>query len=284
MVAYWCAWYKHYFPREFMTALFLTNEADAGLYIRESRRMGIPVLPPDINRSSSRFSLTDEGIRYGLHTIKYVANAADIIEAHRPFKSVRDAFDRLPARQVNKRVWMAMLKVGACDSLVGDDDRRDLPNMSDRERALFRYLECRREVSSFDDARKEMKDIIKNEVELLGVSLTVDPFGGLSSLMMSEDNLDDIQMMMPGERRVVCGRIARVRKLKTKRGANPGKAMAQVWIDRPNESDLQQVVCFPAAYAVYADILKEGKLVWAKVERLEDPAVQMVEVVDLESV
>lgn len=281
MLAYWCAWMKHYYPREFMTALFATNEADAPLYIREARRLGIPVLPPDINTSQGVFSLTDAGIRYGLHSVKYVAGAATEIVERRPFTSIDDMYERLPKKRVNRRVWYSLIRVGALDSLMNGSP-------SPRRDALRRYLTLRGEFEDEESFRalcRQLKidDIDACERELLGMSVSHDPFVDYLGLMTQEDNFSDARDMFPGERRVLCGIVHRVRKLKTKRGSNPGREMAQFWIERPYSFDTVQVVAFPETYGRFANELKLSVPVWCKVERLEkDEGVQLVQLVRLD--
>src|SRR5690554_5839627 len=68
LVAYWTAYFKANHPRAFMAALLTSvtgNSDKVGLYIEECRRMGIPVLPPDVNKSRIKFTVEEEGIRFG---------------------------------------------------------------------------------------------------------------------------------------------------------------------------------------------------------------------------
>lgn len=144
ILAYWCAWSKHYFPSEFMLALFQTNEEDKVVYGRECRRLRIPVLGPDVNESESDFALVNGKIRYGLHAVKFVKKAATKIQKLRPYTSVKgfilamrpalppwfdpdniDAADvkLLEEIKVTKRVVESLALVGAIDSIVHETDR-----------------------------------------------------------------------------------------------------------------------------------------------------------------
>ena len=76
VVAYQTAFLKYYYPKEFMAALMtsvMDNTTKVSEYILACRNMGIPILPPDINEGYSGFSVSGNGIRYGLSAIKSVA-------------------------------------------------------------------------------------------------------------------------------------------------------------------------------------------------------------------
>ena len=127
MVTFQTAWLKTYYPQEFMAAL-LTSEKDNTdkivKYIDEAKRMGIDLLPPDVNRSVLEFSAMKEGDRevilFGLGAIKGVGNSAirSILEAREEgiFKSMEDFVNRIDTSKVNKKVIESLIKSGAFDS------------------------------------------------------------------------------------------------------------------------------------------------------------------------
>lgn len=124
LVTYQTAYLKAHFPQEFMAAT-LTSIMGAsdkvGHYIEECRRMGIAVLPPDVNASDSRFSVDQEAIRFGLSAVKNVGEGAiESVMAARaadgPFESLVDFCTRVDMRLVNKRVLESLIKCGAFDS------------------------------------------------------------------------------------------------------------------------------------------------------------------------
>lgn len=128
LVAYHSAYLKTYFPQEFMAAS-LTSETDSPdrIYVlmEECRRLGITVLPPDVNESERGFSVRDKKIRFGLLAVKNVGEAAveTIIEARRSgghFGSMADFVTRVNLKQVNKRVLESLISAGALDSLPGN--------------------------------------------------------------------------------------------------------------------------------------------------------------------
>jgi DNA polymerase-3 subunit alpha len=127
-ISYWTAYLKANHPVEFMAALLsneIHNTDKIGVFVSECHRMGIEILPPDLNASQLRFapeiSLTGvKCIRYGLAAIKNVgegAMAAAIQERETkgPFASLDDFSARLDSKVVNKRILENLVKAGALD-------------------------------------------------------------------------------------------------------------------------------------------------------------------------
>jgi DNA polymerase-3 subunit alpha len=128
-LAYQTAYLKANYPWHFAAAL-LTIEAQntdkLAMYLAESRDRGIPVLPPDINESKLHFSVEPgKGVRFGLTAIKGLGETAinSIIEARTQLggriPSLHALCEILDLRLANKRVFEALVKSGACDTLVG---------------------------------------------------------------------------------------------------------------------------------------------------------------------
>ncbi|MFA4836518.1 MAG: DNA polymerase III subunit alpha, partial [Dehalococcoidia bacterium] len=130
MIAYQTGYLKANYPAEFMTALLITNvgnQEKISSAVGECRRLGVQVLPPDVNRSKKTFAIekTPEGslaIRFGLSAIKNVGEAAvepiiAAVEGGGHFKSLDDFSRRADLRGLNKRALESLVKVGALDSL-----------------------------------------------------------------------------------------------------------------------------------------------------------------------
>jgi DNA polymerase-3 subunit alpha len=124
VVTYQTAYLKCHYPKEFMAAL-LTSILDrtdkVSAYVAHCRKIGIEVLPPDINEGFSYFSVSSGGIRYGLSALKSVGRPViDAIVAERtangPFKDLKDFVSRLSNKEVNKRTVESFIKAGAFDS------------------------------------------------------------------------------------------------------------------------------------------------------------------------
>lgn len=125
LVAWQTAYLKAHYPAEFMAAM-LTSVVDysdkVGVYIEQCRRMGIPILPPDINASSASFSVDGKAVRFGLSAVKNVGDGAIAEIKNReaaggPYTSLEDFCSRADMRTVNKRVIESLIKCGAFDSL-----------------------------------------------------------------------------------------------------------------------------------------------------------------------
>lgn len=124
LIAYQTAWLKYYYPVEFMAAMlnsFLTTPDKITQYITEIRQMGINLLPPDINQSQMKFSVSDGNIRFGLGAIKGVGESAvDCIINERSsgaFTSFLDFCKRIDGGDVNKRCLENIIRAGAFDEL-----------------------------------------------------------------------------------------------------------------------------------------------------------------------
>ncbi|HEV2105224.1 MAG TPA: DNA polymerase III subunit alpha [Candidatus Eisenbacteria bacterium] len=127
LVAYQCAWLKGNHPAEFMAASLTSEMADSAriaTLIEECRRMGIALLPPDVNRSEWKCTLEDGRIRLGLGVVRNVGQgAAEALIAARAeggaFTGLHDLAARLPAGALNRRVLESLAAAGACDGLGG---------------------------------------------------------------------------------------------------------------------------------------------------------------------
>ena len=125
VLSYWTAYLKANYPAEYMAAL-LTSVGDSkdklGVYLNECRRMGITVLPPDVNESAGDFTATGSNIRFGLGAIRNVGyNVVDAIRLVRDekgrFESFHDFLRKVPIPVANKRTVESLIKAGAFDSL-----------------------------------------------------------------------------------------------------------------------------------------------------------------------
>ncbi len=153
VLAYQTAYLKAHYPAEYMAALLTTyadNTDKVALSIAECWRMGVAVLPPDVNRSSEGFTIEEVGaapeatpipgvrhkraIRFGLGAIKNVGSGPirAILEAREkggPFRDLDDLCERVDWRQLNIRVLESLVKAGAMDAFPGRREQilADLP-------------------------------------------------------------------------------------------------------------------------------------------------------------
>jgi DNA polymerase-3 subunit alpha len=125
LVSYWTAYLKANHPAEYMAAVLTSVRDDkdkSALYLNECRRLGIKILPPDVNESAANFTPVGADIRFGLTAIRNVgANVVDAIVTHRETKgryaSFEDFLRKVPAVVCNKRTIESLIKAGAFDEL-----------------------------------------------------------------------------------------------------------------------------------------------------------------------
>ncbi|MEU7991215.1 DNA polymerase III subunit alpha [Streptosporangium canum] len=125
LISYWTAYFKANHPSEYLAAL-LTSVGDdkdkMAVYLADCRRLGIKVLPPDVNASRLDFAAVGSDIRFGLGAVRNVgAGVVDAItttrEAKGPYADFNDFLAKVPSVVCNKRVIESLAKAGAFDSL-----------------------------------------------------------------------------------------------------------------------------------------------------------------------
>jgi DNA polymerase-3 subunit alpha len=127
-VAYQTAYLKANHPLPYFAALMssVKDKTDKlAEYIDEAKKMGISVLPPDVNASRTDFAVVGDQIRFGLSAVKGVGEGAVALvlqarESGGPFADLFDLAKRVDTRQVNRRVFEALIKCGALDALPGN--------------------------------------------------------------------------------------------------------------------------------------------------------------------
>ena len=125
LVAYWTAYLKAHYPAEYLAAL-LTSVADdkdkSAVYLADCRRMGVRVLPPDVNASGARFTAVGDDIRFGLAAVRNVGTGVvdSIVRVRQDQGEFTDFYDflrKVDAVVCNKRTIESLIKAGAFDSL-----------------------------------------------------------------------------------------------------------------------------------------------------------------------
>ena len=125
VVSFWTAYLKANYPTEYMAALLTSVRDDkdkSALYLSECRRMGINVLPPDVNESNSEYTPRGKDIRFGLAAIRnvgegVVASIKSAREAKGNFASFGDFLAKVDAQVCNKKTIESLIKAGAFDDL-----------------------------------------------------------------------------------------------------------------------------------------------------------------------
>ncbi len=125
LVGYWTAYLKARHPVEYMAALLTSvgNDKDkSAVYLAECRRLGIRVLPPDVNSSARRFAAVGDDVRFGLEAVRNVgANVVESVlrtrEAGGPYRTFADFMERSELAVCAKRALESLAKAGAFESL-----------------------------------------------------------------------------------------------------------------------------------------------------------------------
>lgn len=302
IVAYQTAYMKANYPVEYMCALLSAevNDTDKiAAAVAEARRMGILVLPPDINKSENGFTLelsekSRDGlaIRFGLSAIKNVGAAAvePILEARKEgeFSSLTDFVQRVDARKVNKKTLESLIKAGAMDSFgarsallsVLDDVRSKAAGKQLRETAgqagLFDVFDKKEQNHSAPvDVLPEItefpqEELLSMERQLLGFYLSEHPLAGMLSQVVDRVTHKIFELSAEeyvGQNvRLACV-VVDSRIVVTKNG---NREMAFVRLE--DDSGSVEAVVFPGTYSETRSYwsLTEPLIIEGKVEHREE--------------
>ena len=208
VVSYQTAYLKYYYPVEFMAALMtsvIDNPSKVSEYILSCRKMGIQILPPDINCGEGAFSVDGNSIRYGLSAIKSVGKPVirAIVEERKAggiFQNMKDFVTRMTGREINKRAIENFIKAGAFDCLEGNRHQKMMvyPRIVDsvvqeRKNAMAGQMtlfdivgeEDKKafEISLPDVPEYDKEALLAFEKEVLGVYISVHPLENYTAMM-----------------------------------------------------------------------------------------------------
>ncbi|MDO5093646.1 MAG: DNA polymerase III subunit alpha [Propionibacteriaceae bacterium] len=299
VVSYWTAYLKANYPTEYMAALLQSVRDDkdksAG-YLAECRRMGIHVLPPDVNSSELAFTPVGKDIRFGLGAVRNVGdkvvNAWTAERGHvGPARDFYDFLDKAPLLMCNKRVVESLIKAGAFDEL--GHSRRAL--MAVYEEAVDSVIEVKRNqehgqfdlFSDFVDPvagessgaleRQQIPDVeewdrrtkLAFEREMLGLYVSDHPLNGLEHVLVQHGKHSVSAVASEGGPRgetTVCGLITSVTRKVNKQGA-----FYAVIVLEDLEASIE-ITVFPRVYDTVAQHLAPDTIVAVRgqVEQSED--------------
>ncbi|MCL2466745.1 MAG: DNA polymerase III subunit alpha [Micrococcales bacterium] len=301
LVSYWTAYLKAHYATEYMAALLTSVRDDkdkSALYLNECRRMGIKVLPPDVNASSALFTAVGEDIRFGLTAVRNVGEGVveDIVAVRRSrgaFTSFTDFLDKVPASVCNKRTIESLVKAGAFDSL--HTSRKAL--LLVHEQAVDAVVAVKRKEAegqfdlfadafgpaddlSFSVAVPDVADWDKKqrlafEREMLGLYVSDHPLSGLEHVLAAAADTSIATLVGDEERPdgsqvTVAGLVTTLSRKMSKQG-NP---WAQVMIEDMEGS--VEVLFFGETYVAYSPVLAEDAVLRVKGRvRRRDETVQI---------
>lgn len=279
-VAYQTAYMKANFPVEYMSAVLTADSGDTekiSEIIHECARMGIDVLPPDINESFKDFSVVPgtNTIRFGLETIKnFGAGITEVIveerKAHGAFATLQDFLTRIHDRNLNKKSLEALICAGAFDNfadrgqLYGNVDnllsynREHVAGKESSQDSLFADMGSVSDLTLKPAVEATVTQKLLWEKELLGVYVSGHPLDDLKSEVNARPRIAQIRKGYKGTTVVTTGLIESVRELLTKKGDK------MAFIKLVDQTDAIEITAFPSIYAEQKDILKPGTCVAIK--------------------
>jgi DNA polymerase-3 subunit alpha len=275
-VSYQTAYLKVYYPKEFMSSLLTSvrnNTSKLSKYIAEAKRMGIKILPPDINESMVYFTVTNEGIRFGLSAVKNVGEGVAIAIVNErengKFKSILDFVKRLNSRVINKRALESLIKSGAFDSfelsrkslLENIDKLLDSVQSSKKlpvtQASLIDTVELIKDPVIMNTEEFTVEELMEMEKEMLGLYVSYDPQEELREISQKlfENTIDELVDVESGSWIIVPGILKNVREILDRKNQ---KMLFATLEDYTGEAD---ITVFSSVYNKFKDILQEGKRV-----------------------
>jgi DNA polymerase III subunit alpha len=249
VISYQTAWLKAHYPVEYMAALLTSvknNKDTKPIYLNECRRLGIAVLPPDVNESEGDFTPVGDDIRFGLSAVRGVGDGivAEIVKArteHGRFTDFRDFCDKVDGSVLKKNTLENLVQAGAFSSL--GHTRRGLLHayepIVEGALAVKKQQEAGQD-SLFDmmggddgsdattlddgvvisDVEFSKQDLLKLEREMLGLYVSDHPLFGAERLLeeLSDVTVGGLRELEDGARTKVGGVLTSLQKRFTKKG------------------------------------------------------------------
>lgn len=285
LLSYQTAYLKANYPAAFLAALLTSvkgNQDKVAEYINEARRMGLEILPPDINESQADFTVVgDTRIRFGLAAIKNVGlGAVETILAARqagPFSSLEDLLYRTDSRVINRRVLESLIKAGAFDSL-GLTRRTLLENLEQAmaEAQALQKARAGGQLSLFEmtaeaaAARAETPPesgeeyprptLLSMEKEVLGFYVSGHPLAEFEAeiRLLTSATVVDLRNKDDGEDVVIAGLVLNQKRIVTKNGG------IMAFVNVEDLTGTVEVTIFPRLLEKNGELVAEGRMLLIK--------------------
>lgn len=309
IVAYRTAYLKYYYPKEFMAAQISTYSQDArqvSLYIEECKRLGIKILPPDVNMSLGEFSVEKEGIRFGLKAVKNVGRnfIETLIKAREKgkFTSLQDMIEKMAkenSQAINKRAVECLIKCGATDSLGGKRPQHmavyeqfisnALNGVKNNVKGQFSLFDTYEETFTLPSLRDYSQKIkLEMEKEFLGIYISghpLDPYREIIENNSTENTAQIFEKYEEGNLREVNLKIGGI--ITTKRNFVTKNNQIMAFATLEDFYGTIELVIFPNVYNRYRDLIEEGKgvLIAGDISGsdVEEPKILVSSIYDLEN-
>ena len=220
VVAYRTAYLKAYYPEEFMASMlnsFLGNLDKVPAYIDECKKLGIEILKPDINKSSTKFTVQNGKIRFGLGSIKNVGiqpvdNIINDRNEHGEFKSFTDFCERMAGEAVNKKCIESLIKAGtftgfsetratllaSFETIIDTIQTYNKKGMSGQV-TMFDLGDSENNLEEIKYNFVELpelseKELLSMEKEMLGIYVSGHPLEKIREQIIASTNISSLQM------------------------------------------------------------------------------------------
>lgn len=226
-------WLKVYYPLDFYAVLLTLEAEKIGRAVREARHFDVSVLPPDVNISKNGFTVDfdSKAIRYGLTGIKDVGDgAATQVMVFRPFLTLAEFMEKNEVKysKCTKKARDGLFEAGALDSL---------------------------------GARADWSDPQKAQSELARLGMALRPgatLGVYEEWIITQVHMEDeFDLLSPGDKVVVAGKVEEIRKTRIKKGREKGNEMCFLKIKLGLDS--WQCTCFPPVFSTYRELIDSGE-------------------------
>lgn len=277
-IAYQTAYLKAHFPAEFMAALLTSERNDIdriAVLIQEAKKMGLEVLPPDINESFTHFGVVPKKnqIRFGLSAIKNVGSGIveTIVEERKSkghYASIEDFISRVNSRDLNKKSLESLIKTGSFDKI--EERNKLLVNLeklleysreiqktkTNGQNGLFDGMSYNHKVFLEDAPPAKEKDKLTWEKDLLGLYISSHPLKGLAKVLEKKSlPIAKISNPISRQRVRIGGIISGIKKIITRNG----KPM--LFVSLEDLTDKIEVVVFPNMIERNPTAFQENKIV-----------------------
>ncbi len=275
-IGYQTAYLKAHYPIEFMTSLLNADTGDidrVSFLISECKKMGIDVLPPDINSSWLHFTPNEGNIHFGLLAVKNVGrNIIEAITANRqkqgPFTDLTSLLSRVNHKDLNKKSLDSLIKCGALDSL-GLERNQAVENINEilKFNNMIKKHHASNQIGLFGNAfsgslklqptpEADMQTKLNWEKELLGLYISDHPLNYYKEQMkVTKPIKEALTIKSESLNFYIGGLVKRVNRITTK----TGKPMAFATIEDFEENI--EIVVFPKTYEQNSAAWQEGNII-----------------------
>ncbi|MBU4298710.1 DNA polymerase III subunit alpha [Patescibacteria group bacterium] len=279
MLAYQTAYLKSNFPVEFMASLLTSEKVEVeriGFLIGECKKMGIEVLPPDINESLENFTVVPpKKIRFGLLAIKNVgSNIARAIAAERkasgPYNSITNFLNRINSKDLNKKSLESLIKAGVFDKFAERNQllvnleklleitRETQKTKANGQKGLFDGFSSNNEFRLTPAKPASKSEKLKWEKELLGLFVSSHPLDDFQKILEKKSlAISKVKSLIASNRIIkIGGVISKIKKIITRAGR------PMLFMSLEDLTDKIEVVVFPGSIEKNPAAFQENKIVF----------------------